>query len=50
MNNLPIVSVKRVPGGFKATCSQCPWTKTDTDRPTVDLVARRHRASHGKGH
>jgi hypothetical protein len=50
VNKLPVVTVTRVAGGFEATCSACPWSRFDTDRPTVDLVARRHRASHGKGH
>jgi len=47
MNALPVVTVSRVDGGHLATCT-CGWVRWDISRVTVDLVARRHRATHGK--
>lgn len=48
MNALPVVTVTRADDGTAVACT-CGWHHTYPDRVTADLVARRHRASHGKG-
>jgi hypothetical protein len=47
MNDLPVVTVRHVDGGHQVTCS-CEWEVWSISRPTADLYAAQHRASHGK--
>lgn len=48
MNGIPVVTMRRTPGGWSLDCSACDYGAFEFTRPDADIEGRDHQRSCGR--